>query len=201
MKLSQRELDVLEKYKVNPEIIKELEEARSAKDVEKETAKSIKRSLSNLEEKEYQNIPVISTLSGNNNFLFQEESFKRHPLPEVQLVDRVKKWRTFGDIAGVANLETSDAERIDTAKKKADRYGYSSKEDLTDVRGIVLDVSHVGIATKEPEKEKSFDDYLFNKYAFFGMTQEQKEIEREKERDSREEREYEAEQSYSILSR
>ena len=70
--MSDGALEIKLTYKDANLLIKELEEARNADAVKNETAKEIKKSLANFEDQEYQNIPVISTISGNNNFLFQK---------------------------------------------------------------------------------------------------------------------------------
>lgn len=124
MRLSAEERAVLERHKVDPEIVRELEEARNARELNKSVVRDIKTSLHSLADESFKDMPVVSIISGRNGFALKSGEVRNHlDAKDRTPVDRIKKWRVFGDIAASSNLDITDAERADIAKKKAERNG------------------------------------------------------------------------------
>lgn len=59
MRLSAEERAVLERHKVDPEIVRELEEARNARELNKNVVRDIKTSLRSLADESFKDMPVV----------------------------------------------------------------------------------------------------------------------------------------------
>ena len=188
-----------------PDLVKELTEARSAKEMGSELKREYKKAIEKSEMEELKKMPVVQLSS--EGIALSKIGYKRTTAEIVRDSERIRM------MGAMQNLDGSYAANLDRNMAKAKRLGLTSEREVEKVRSATLDFSTVYAHGTETAKdlhvarenytmpaqvavEKGIDWSRYDKWNEVANESIKAEMELEEERTDRDERDREKELEY-----